>query len=197
MKKLMRYILQIYWRWKYSNKATILGEVYFGRHTRIVNSHGSGREDIIIDAGAKVYGTLISEAGGKITIGEGAHIGPFTTIGAVKSVEIGKYAMISSHVDVMDNNNHPVHPNDRLKMNKDGVNSPLKRWVNSASASIRIGENTWIGKKSIILKGVDVGNNSIVATGAVVNKNVPSNSIVAGNPARTVKMGIDGQRELL
>ena len=197
MKKIVRRLLQMYWRWKYSRKATILGEVYFGRHTRIVRSYGSRRKDIVIGRGAKIYGSLISEAGGQIVIGEGAHIGPFTTVGAVKNIEIGRYAMISSHVEIMDNNNHPVHPNDRLKMNQDGLNSPLKRWVYSASSPVRIGENTWVGKRAIILKGVDVGANSIIATGAVVTKSVNSNSVAAGNPAKIVKDSIETESELL
>src|SRR5690606_7570418 len=195
MKRLLRALLQKYWRWKFSRKATILGEVFFGRHTRIALGSGSHKGNIIIGAGAKVYGSLISESGGKIVIGEGAHVGPYTTVGAVSSVNIGEYAMISSHVDIMDNNNHPVHPEDRLKMNKDGVNSHLKRWVYSASSPVKIGENTWVGKKAIILKGVELGANSIVATGAVVTKSVKPKSLVAVNPSKVRSDNISEDQE--
>ena len=54
----------------------------------------------------------------------------------------------------------------------------------------RIGENCFIGARSIILPGVSIGDGSIVAAGAVVTKDVPPGSIVAGNPARVVRRGI-------
>jgi acetyltransferase-like isoleucine patch superfamily enzyme len=53
--------------------------------------------------------------------------------------------------------------------------------------SIHIGKNVWLGAGAIILPGVTVGENSIVAAGAVVTKDVPSNTIVGGVPARVIK----------
>jgi galactoside O-acetyltransferase len=58
------------------------------------------------------------------------------------------------------------------------------------NAPIFICENVWIGAHSVILKGVTIGENSIVSIGAVVTKDVPSNSVVAGNPAKIVKTKI-------
>ncbi|WP_298294683.1 acyltransferase [uncultured Litoreibacter sp.] len=55
----------------------------------------------------------------------------------------------------------------------------------------RIGENCFIGARSIILPGVKVGDGSIVAAGAVVTRDVPDDCIVAGNPARVIRQGID------
>ena len=55
---------------------------------------------------------------------------------------------------------------------------------------IIIGDNVWLGINSIILKGVTRGDNAIVAAGSVVTKNVPPNSIVAGNPAKVIKTNI-------
>lgn len=53
-----------------------------------------------------------------------------------------------------------------------------------------IGRQCFVGAGAIILPGVTVGDNSIIGAGAVVTKDVPSNSIVAGNPARVIKNGI-------
>ncbi|MBA2585639.1 MAG: maltose acetyltransferase, partial [Chthoniobacterales bacterium] len=50
-----------------------------------------------------------------------------------------------------------------------------------------IGDNVWIGMNAVILKGVAIGENSVVAAGAVVTKSVPENCVVAGNPAKIVK----------
>lgn len=54
----------------------------------------------------------------------------------------------------------------------------------------RIGRNCFIGARSIILPGIEIGDGSIVAAGAVVVKNVPANSIVAGNPAKVIRENI-------
>lgn len=54
----------------------------------------------------------------------------------------------------------------------------------------RIGKYSGIGARSIILPGVTVGDHAIVAAGAVVTKDVPSNTIVAGNPAKVIRTGI-------
>ncbi|MOA49611.1 2,3,4,5-tetrahydropyridine-2,6-dicarboxylate N-acetyltransferase [compost metagenome] len=55
------------------------------------------------------------------------------------------------------------------------------------SSPVFIEDNVWIGEKAVILKGVRIGHNSIVAAGAVVTKNVPPFSIVAGVPAKVIK----------
>ncbi|HZZ43828.1 MAG TPA: acyltransferase [Tepidisphaeraceae bacterium] len=57
-------------------------------------------------------------------------------------------------------------------------------------ADTRIGSNCFIGGRSILLPGITIGEGSIVAAGAVVTKDVPSGSIVAGNPARIIRSGI-------
>lgn len=57
-------------------------------------------------------------------------------------------------------------------------------------ADTYIGDNCFIGTKAIILPGVKIGNEVVVAAGAVVTKDVPSNSIVAGNPARVIRSSI-------
>lgn len=53
--------------------------------------------------------------------------------------------------------------------------------------NVKIGNNVWIGGRVIILKGVTIGDNAVVGAGAVVTRDVPANSIVAGNPATIIK----------
>jgi acetyltransferase-like isoleucine patch superfamily enzyme len=55
------------------------------------------------------------------------------------------------------------------------------------SSPVKIGENVWIGSNATILPGVTIGDNSVVAAGAVVTKDVPANTVVAGVPAKFVK----------
>ncbi len=57
-----------------------------------------------------------------------------------------------------------------------------------------IGKNCFIGANAIIMAGVNIGNEVIIGSGAVVTKDVPSNSIAVGNPARVIKEGIKTKR---
>lgn len=68
--------------------------------------------------------------------------------------------------------NHPVRPEDRKMLDLKGI--VLKR-------------NYWIGANSVILPGVTVGENSVVAAGSVVTKDIPADTVVAGVPARIFK----------
>jgi acetyltransferase-like isoleucine patch superfamily enzyme len=55
----------------------------------------------------------------------------------------------------------------------------------------RIGENCFIGGRSIILPGVEIGNNCIIGAGSVVTRSIPQGSIAAGNPARIIRSGVE------
>lgn len=55
---------------------------------------------------------------------------------------------------------------------------------------ITIGNHVWIGMRAIILNGVTIGDGAIVGAGSIVTKDVPRNSVVAGNPARVVKSDV-------
>lgn len=61
------------------------------------------------------------------------------------------------------------------------------KWKHAVSAPIVIEDNVWIGEYAAVLKGVTIGTGAIVASHAVVTKDVPPYTIVAGNPARVVK----------
>jgi maltose O-acetyltransferase len=52
---------------------------------------------------------------------------------------------------------------------------------------VTIGDNVWIGGRAVINPGVSIGNNAVIASGAVVTKDVPENVVVGGNPARVLK----------
>lgn len=134
--------------------------------------------------------TLYALCGGKIEIGDNIFIGTRTTIQAKEKIKIGNSVIISTGVDIIDNNNHPVEPEMRLKMSacRNYIDDELWTWKYADSKAIIIEDNVWIGKNSVIMKGVTIGKGSIVALGAVVTKNVPPYTIVAGNPAKVVKV---------
>lgn len=134
-----------------------------------------------------IYGTLQSQGKGEISIGDYTTLYERTLVGAVCSVKIGNCVVISNHVHIFDNNNHPTDPNVRCEMCKQGFHGDAWRWEHSDFAPVVIEDNVWIGEYAAIMKGVRIGRGSIVASHAVVTKDVPPYSIAAGNPARIVK----------
>lgn len=121
------------------------------------------------------------EAGqGKITIGDFVMISPGCRISACDEITIGHSVMMANGVYITDSDWHEIY---------DRGNRP--RDVNP----VRIHDNVWLGDHATVLKGVTIGENSIVAAGAVVTKDIPPNVIVAGNPARIVKE-LDTTREM-
>lgn len=77
------------------------------------------------------------------------------------------------------------HPTDQISSHSLILNK--LNYIYSEKHPPIIGHNVWVGARVIILKGVTIGNNSIVAAGSVVTRNIPDNSIVAGIPARVIK----------
>jgi acetyltransferase-like isoleucine patch superfamily enzyme len=146
---------------------------------------------------AVVFGNHVSVyAGCSFAIQKDGHctVGDFTLLnGAIvmaeELVEIGSHCLISWGVGIADSDFHPLEPAQRLidsqalaPFFKDRPPRPKLK-----TAPVKIGDNVWIGMNAVILKGVTIGENSVVAAGAVVTKSFPANTIVAGNPAVAVK----------
>jgi len=100
------------------------------------------------------------------------------TITCHESITIGNNVLLGVGAQIRDTDNHSLNPEDRIN----GLD-----WKNKKSAPIIIKDNVFIGAYSFILKGVNVGSNSIIGACSVVTKNIPDNEIWAGNPARFIK----------
>lgn len=118
----------------------------------------------------------------EIDIGNGTFIGSGCTLSAARRIRVGQKCLIAAGVRIHDNDGHPLDPGRRLR------NEPIRQ---DEAAEIIIGNNVWIGSQATILKGVTIGDDSVVGTAAVVTSNVPAKTVVAGNPARVVKQ-LDG-----
>lgn len=147
------------------------------------------KENITIGKHCTIDCILRALFGGKIIIGDNNFISYRTEIQASELIKIGNNVIIANDVIISDNNNHPTNPKMRLKMSqcKDYINDELWTWKYADKSPVIIEDNVWIGRDARILKGVTIGEGSIVALGAVVTHDVPKYSVVAGNPARVVK----------
>ncbi len=134
-----------------------------------------------------IMGNMCVSPNGSIEIGDHFYLGHRSVIGSETSIKIGRCVIISNDVRIYDNNNHPTSPKARENMSLNGFSNDNWAWHHSVSAPVVIEDNVWIGQYSTILKGVTIGKGSIVATRAVVTKDVPPYTIVAGNPAKVVK----------
>jgi acetyltransferase-like isoleucine patch superfamily enzyme len=197
LKSFLKKVINNLNNFRFRNKVTIIGKVDFGYSSNVLLSDGSTKKDIILNNKGRMYATLVSKFGGKIIFEENVKIGYGSVVACITTIRIGKGTAIAHNVTIVDNNNHPTHPEDRKIMYKSPWDSPLRNWNYSASAPIIIGENVWVGTGSRLHKGIIVGDNSIIAAHAMVTKDVPPNCIVAGNPAKVVKENIQNGPRLI
>ena len=112
----------------------------------------------------------------KINIGSGSAIGSFNHIVALKNVTIGKNVLTSDKVYISDN----LH-------NYEDINTPIIKQSIRQIGEVIIGDGSWIGENSCII-GAKIGKNCVVGANSVVTKDVPDYSVVAGVPAKIIKI---------
>lgn len=124
-----------------------------------------------IDETFTLFPPFYTDCGKNINIGKDVFINSGCCFQDQGGITIGDGTLIGQQV-VLATLNHGITPNCR----KDLMPSPIK-----------IGNNVWIGAHATILPGVTIGDNAIIAAGAVVTKDVQANTIVGGVPARFIK----------
>ena len=171
----------------YKNRITTAGPVIMNFGAGIIGN--TKKEHVVLGKNVRLSGWLTMLENGKITIGDYTLIGNKAVIQAWKQVSIGSYCMISPDVWIQDNNSHSIYAQDRLvdMLGSRDFNDVGTDMTKATSKPIKIGDHVWVGRRAVILKGVTIGDRSIVAAGSVVTHNVPPDTIVAGNPAVVVK----------
>jgi acetyltransferase-like isoleucine patch superfamily enzyme len=119
---------------------------------------------------------------GVVSIGAKTVMGQECTISAYQHVSIGRECVIADRVMLIDFDHGVVE-----------VDRPV-RLQGIYKRDVRVGNNVWIGYGACILRGVTVGDNAIIGTSAVVTRDVPANAVVAGVPARVIRMRDEPQR---
>jgi acetyltransferase-like isoleucine patch superfamily enzyme len=128
-------------------------------------------------------GTKIRCHEGVVEIGAKTVMGQECTISAYQRVRIGEQCVIADRAMFIDFDHGVVE-----------VERPIRQ-QGIYKRDVEVGSNVWIGYGACILRGVRVGDNSIVGTNSVVTKDVPANAVVAGIPARVIRMR-EAPREL-
>ncbi len=113
---------------------------------------------------------------GGVKIGDNSGMSA-TNINCVQQVQIGSHVLIGAGCLITDSNHHSIGWEDRC----------LRGDCNIKSAPIKIEDYVFIGAKSIILKGVTIGEKSIIQAGSVVVHDIPANCIAGGNPCEVIK----------
>jgi acetyltransferase-like isoleucine patch superfamily enzyme len=121
-------------------------------------------------------GTKIRCHEGVVEIGEKTVMGQECTISAYQRVRIGEQCVIADRAMFIDFDHGVVE-----------IERPIRQ-QGIYKRDVEVGSNVWIGYGACILRGVRVGDNSIVGTNSVVTRDVPANAVVAGIPARVIRM---------
>ena len=174
-------------------------KIFIGRKTRILNNSnivfgksvtigsyceidGYASEKVIFGDCVKIgsYSKLLSTShfskyGVGLKMGNNSAIGDYTHFGAAGGIEIGNDVIMGSYIS-FHSENHNFSDKSKL-IREQGV----------TSKGIKLGNNIWVGAKVTFLDGCVVGNNSVVAAGAVVNNVFPDNVVIGGVPAKIIK----------
>lgn len=123
-----------------------------------------------LQTGTKVYVrkgfTVLIEGDGRVKIGEKCFFNNFCSINALKYIEIGNDSIFGENVHIYDHNH--IYKDENIPVNSQGF----------TYGEVRIGNNCWIGSNVTILKGVTIGNHSVIGAGCVVYKDVPENTVI-------------------
>lgn len=119
-----------------------------------------------------------SDVKGSLTIGDRVIIGMGANIRAAGgSIYIGTGTMLAQHVSL-------IGANHRLSDHAYYIDQSL----DTSKVDVKIGKNVWIGAGVIVLPGVSIGDNSVIAAGAVVSKSIPEGEVWAGIPASCIRV---------
>jgi len=170
-----RFLTPAGWRWETD------GPVFFGKDLELQIGKGG-----TVKFGRFVWvgdGTKIRCHEGEVEIGQKTVIGQECTISAYQRIRIGEQCVVADRAMFIDFDHGMVEVERPIR-----IQGIYKR-------DVVVGANVWVGYGAAFLRGVTVGDNAVVGTSAVVARDVPANAVVAGVPARVIRMR-EAPREL-
>ena len=143
---------------------------------------------IRVGAHSIIRGELLLFAhGGDISIGDWCYIGEGARVWSSGSIHIGDRVLISHNVNIFDSLTHPLNARQRHAQFKAIIQAGHPRSIDLGERPVIVSDDVWIGANACVLRGVTIGEGAIVGAGAAVTHDIPSFTIVAGNPARVIR----------
>lgn len=140
--------------------------------------------ELFINHHSVIKANILVKFGGKCSIGIYNAINENTEIRCDESLTIGDFNMISYECSIYDTNTHNIYDIEKRRaLTKKDFPYIGEENEKPVTKPVIIGNDCWIGKRATVLKGVKIGDNAIVATSAVVTKEIPPKFIAYGNPA--------------
>jgi acetyltransferase-like isoleucine patch superfamily enzyme len=159
-----------------NNEIDINGVVITNSKISITGSNNK----LIISKNAKIREVIIHIRGNNcvIEIGENTTFGGarIVNVGIDNSITIGKNCLFSDHIEIWASDTHSIFNEENVMINHE--------------KPIVIKDSVWVGSRVIILKGVTIGNGSVIGMGSMVTKDIEANTINVGSPAKKVKENI-------
>lgn len=188
-----RYSMRRVWaQWKQG--AILAPGVRLGGNARLINKHV--KEAVRIGENTICRGIIRTDRGARVDIGSEVYLGDGVVISAMESVTIGHGTLIAHGVQIFDNTSHPLDWKARERHFKRILGQNVEGIVNIPTSAVRIGEHCWLGFGCAVLKGVTIGDRSIVAAGCIVTKDVPADTLVVGSKATFVSLSNNGEEGL-
>ncbi|MBS1637652.1 MAG: acyltransferase [Bacteroidetes bacterium] len=168
------------------------GEMIVGAHTILEQANNALIPSLHIQKGLLRIGDhnviradFSIRFGGQCTIGRYNCINENTEIRCDEQLDIGDFNMISYECMIYDTNSHVIYsPEKRREMTIRDFPSIGREYEKPVSKPVSIGNDSWMGKRSVMLKGARLGNFATLGTNAVLTTAVPDNHMAYGNPAQ-------------
>ena len=142
----------------------------------LIDAKGSANKGIFIGKGCYIgRGTVLSCKDGDIILGDSVNLSTWCNISSNSRIEIGEKTLLGPYASIF----ATAHNFDDIS-----VDILDQKW---SSKGVGVGRNCWLGARVTILDGVEVGPNTIIGAGSVVNEDLPEDVIAVGSPAKTVK----------
>jgi maltose O-acetyltransferase len=158
-------------RWHLRGATRLSGRVTLRGRPSIVNDGTLVIGDRVRLVSTVAMLELVTLPGGLLEIGDNVFINYGSSLVASRRVKVGNDCLIGTHVMVMDCDFHRVED---------------KAW-DTTGEPVVLEDRVWLGNRSIVLKGVTIGHDAVVAAGSVVTRDVPPRTVVAGVPARELR----------
>lgn len=138
------------------------------------------KEKIVIGNNSHIRGELlIFKYGGRIEIGNNCFLGENSRIWSGENIQIGNNVLISHNVNIIDTNSHNISANSRIQEFESLIKNGHSEDLNGIKTRpIIIKDNVWLSFNVSILKGVVIGENSIIGAGCIITKHIPPNTLV-------------------